>query len=131
MDKKVFEWMEYSVETLKPAFDLEVGVLIISEFDKIEIEVFDRSDSWRDTVIKEIIRKEIKKAKYLFLTINTISKTNEFDLNIILKNIKIDEIYIGMPDPQLYRYMEKDPIKNANVFRYPLELQKKNYKKQL
>ena len=125
MDKKVFEWMEYSVENLKSTCDLEVGALIVSELDKIEIEVFDGSDRWRDTVIKEIIKKDIRKAKYLFLTINTISNANEFDLSIILKNIKIDEIYIGMPDPKLDMYMEKDPIMNDNVFRYPLELQKK------
>lgn len=60
----------------------------------------------------------------LYLTINTYTN-NGFDLNTVLNYIKINKIFIGLPDPKLKMYLADDPILHFNnVQFYPDDLQK-------
>lgn len=61
----------------------------------------------------------------IYLTINTLSLNEGFDLNDLLKTISAKSIYIGLPDPKLNYYKSDDPVVlMSNINRYPDNLQK-------
>ena len=126
MDKKY--WMKYTVKIASETniSKLKIGAVLVSNTNGKYYDSFSNNYNlnWVDVLLFKI--KDIKDEEYdLYVTINSMSNNNEFDLNNILKIIKIKNIYVGVPDPNLTTYLSKDPvIFNNNIYRYPDELQK-------
>lgn len=126
MDKKY--WMEYTVKIASETniSKLKIGAVLVSNTNGKYYDSFSNNYNlnWVDVLLFKI--KDIKDEEYdLYVTINSMSNNNEFDLNNILKIIKIKNIYVGVPDPNLTTYLSKDPvIFNNNIYRYFDELQK-------
>ncbi|MFE3584097.1 class I SAM-dependent methyltransferase [Streptomyces vinaceus] len=60
-----------------------------------------------------------------FLTINTLSADQSFELAELLKKIRIDQIYVGLPAPALTSYLDEDPVTaHGRVHRFPDDLQR-------
>ena len=131
MDKKKLYWMNYSIEIANSTKDtyLHVGAVLITRDNKLISSAYtnEYADlSWSTVLLSKIRERNINKAHCLFLTINTLLSDSEFDLNKLIKEININEIYLGISDPNLSYYLPNDPI-NAfkNVYRYPDNLQRK------
>ena len=131
MDKEKLYWMNYSIEIAnkKNSSKLYVGAVLISNQNKLICSAFtdEKSNlSWCKILLSKIRKYKVNKAQSLFLTINTLSSDFKFDLNDLLKEININEIYLGVPDPNLTYYMPNDPIINfEHIYRYPDNLQRK------
>jgi SAM-dependent methyltransferase len=52
----------------------------------------------------------ISSAHSAYLTINTLSENRSFELAELLKEARIDRVYIGLPDPALTSYLDDDPV---------------------
>ena len=49
----------------------------------------------------------------------------KFDLNRILEQFRVNNLYIGLPDPTVTRYLANDPFLNIeNIIRFPISLQR-------
>ena len=122
-------WMRYSINisTGDSKSNLRVGAVLVSEENKLLCSAFTGEElhaSWCAVLLSKVRKLNIFKAQYLYLTINTLEGANSFDLNALLKEVYISEIYIGLPDPSLTCYLDSDPIMTCNyVYRYPDELQ--------
>ena len=130
-------WMIYSIENACycNSSNLYVGAVLVSENGKL-ISCSNNSNSWSTTLLEEIKKINIEEVDSLYLTINTLKNNTEFDINSLLEQINIHNIYLGLPDPKLTSYLPNDPIVNMNnIYRYPEELQdkilKQNEKKYL
>lgn len=126
-------WMKYSIEladNVKNHNFLHVGAVLTND-DKLIYSASSEninSLSWLQSLLLKLDNKETH-MNSLYLTINTISGQDSFDLNELLKSLIIENIYIGMPDPAIDKYIQNDPvIRLNNINRYPDDLQKKNYK---
>ncbi|OEJ29001.1 hypothetical protein AS594_35875 [Streptomyces agglomeratus] len=65
------------------------------------------------------------RAHSAYLTINTLSANHSFELAELLKEVRIDRVYIGLPDPALTSYIDDDPvIARGHVQRFPDDLQR-------
>lgn len=138
MDKEKLYWMNYSIEVAngKNSSKLHVGAVLISKQNKLICSAFTdekSNSSWCTTLLYKIRKYKVNKAQSLFLTINTVSSDFKFDLNDLLTEISINEIYLGVPDPNLTNYIPNDPIITfEHIYRYPDNLQRKileqNYK---
>lgn len=123
-------WMNYSINISKGASqsDLRVGVVLISEHNELICSAFAGEEcnaSWFSVLLSKVQKLKISNAQSIYITINTLSVANSFDLMELLKEIHINEIYVGLPDPALTCYLDDDPIIALNhVYRYPDELQR-------
>lgn len=130
MDNGKLYWMNYSINIANGSKDnnLRVGAVLVTEDNKLVCSAY--TDEWSGLSWYEILLPKIKKlnvnnAYYLFLTVNTLFSESEFDLNKLMKKIAIEEIYIGVPDPNLEDYLSNDPIGTfRNIYRYPDNLQR-------
>ncbi|MBN9344440.1 MAG: methyltransferase domain-containing protein [Holosporales bacterium] len=124
-------WMNYSIDISKGASqsDLGVGVVIVSEHNEIVYSAFTGEEgnaSWCSVLLSKARKLQIFNAQSIYITINTWSDARSFDLIALLKEIRINKIYVGLPDPSLTSYLDNDPIITFNhVYRYPDELKRK------
>lgn len=124
------EWMRYSIDIANKASQsrLRVGAVLVSQHNELICSSYkgeEDSTSWSSVLIDKIRRLEISHVQTVYLTINTLSTGDSFELNELLKEINADIIYVGVPDPTLSCYLENDPIiASATINRYPDELQR-------
>lgn len=124
-------WMNYSIDIASktPISDLQVGVVLVSEHNELICSAYageNCNTSWCSILLGKIRKLKISYAHSIYMTINTLSTSLSFDLNKLLMEIHINEIYIGIPDPALSCYLGNDPAITLNhVYRYPDELQRK------
>lgn len=122
-------WMHFSINIAREAHQpiLQVGAVLVSAENKMICSAFageECSDSWSSVLLSKARKYEISNAQSIFVTINTLSEDKLFDLNKVLKEIDINKVYIGLPDPKLICYVSEDPIIACkNVYRYPDNLQ--------
>lgn len=130
MNSKSVYWMNYSINISKEAChsNLHVGVVLVSENNELLCSAFAGekcNDSWCSIILSKVQKLKISSAQSIYLMINTLSRTHMFDLLELLAEVRINEIYVGLPDPALTCYMDDDPIITHNrVYRYPDELQR-------
>lgn len=123
-------WMDFSINISKSELqkDLRVGVVLVSDRNELICSAYSgESDknSWYLALMRKVQRLNCVTARSIYLTINTVSSENIFDLSLVLSKIRISEIFVGLPDPKLTRYDVSDPIVTRNnIHRYPDELQK-------
>ena len=124
-------WMDYSIEISKklPQAGLGVGAVLVSAHNTLICSAYageGGNDSWSAVLLSKIKQLNVSDARSIYVTVNTLSADDSFDLNDILKVVHVDEVYIGLPDPALLSYMENDPaIEFGHIYRYPDELQRK------
>lgn len=128
-----YHWMKYAVEYKNELNNnsLKVTAIVINEKKLLDVVCTnnDNDISWADELLLELCDKGINEIDKLFLTINTLNNEQEFDLNILLKKIKVKEIFLGLPDPKLDTYLNNDPVlNNKNVFRFTEDLQEEIFK---
>lgn len=136
MTNSDLRWMKYSIEladNVKNHNFLHVGAVLTND-DKLIYSASSEninSLSWLQSLLLKLDNKETH-MNSLYLTINTISGQDSFDLNELLKSLIIENIYIGMPDPAIDKYIQNDPvIRLNNINRYPDDLQKRIIKQNL
>ena len=121
-------WMNYSIQNANYCnnSNLYVGAVLVSKEGNL-ICSFNNPNlkqSWATILLDELKKKNIKEVDSLYLTINTLTNDSEFDINTLLNKIKLNNIYLGLPDPRLISYLPNDPIVDGNnVYRYPEYLQ--------
>ena len=131
MKNKNLYWMNYSIEATQNtnSLNLHVGAVAVSKENKLICSVFSNEDSvasWSDDLLLELKKQKVSTVHSLYLTVNTLSSNKEFDLNRIVQEIRVANIYLGVPDPDLTSYLPNDPVLTLNnIKRYPDVLQKK------
>ena len=122
-------WMNYSIDIANDVDSsrLRVGAVLISTKNELIWATSENSRlSWCQELLIKIHKYNISEAQSLYLTINTMNENRKFDLNMLLSEIHIHEIYLGVPDPNLDCYLDEDPfITFECIYRYPDNLQKK------
>ncbi|MFD6334861.1 class I SAM-dependent methyltransferase [Streptomyces niveus] len=105
-----------------------VGVALVSEHDDLILSAFEgevRGASWYRTLRSKIQKFGTPSAHSAYLTINTLSADCSFDLGELLKEMRIDRVYVGLPDPALTSYLEDDPVTARGlIHRFPDDLQR-------
>ena len=130
MDNGKLYWMNYSINIANGSKDnnLRVGAVLVTEDNKLVCSAYaDECSglSWYEILLSKIKKLNVNNAYYLFLTVNTLFSESEFDLNKLMEKIAIEEIYIGVPYPNLADYLSNDPIGTfRNIYRYPDNLQR-------
>lgn len=130
MNANSMYWMKYSIDLSKKTSqpDLRVGVVLVSEHDELICSAYageERNASWCSVLLRKVRTLKISNVHCIYITINTMSVDYSFDLIELLKEVRINEMYVGLPDPTLSRYFDNDPtITLENVYRYPDELQR-------
>lgn len=122
-------WMNYTIKLAEKSNNesMRLAAILVDNNELVASACNDNEISWAIDLTKQLKDKNINKVEKLFLTINTLKNENDFDLNDLLKEIKIKNIYIGLPDPKLNKYIENDPVIHNHIYRYPEELQEKIY----
>ena len=129
MEKKNLFWMNYSINLANNlnGQSLKVGAVLVDSNNRLwcsTISSVDNKSNWCIDLIKQMDIQGHKGLYTLYLTISTLSSNKKFDLNILLKHIAIDKIYLGVPDPDLDFYSKDDPIISlSKIYRYPDYLQ--------
>lgn len=137
MNAKSEYWMNYSIDISQKASHsiLHVGVVLVSENNELVCSAFTGENcnaSWCSVLMKKIRELKISSAQSIYIMINTLSKTHVFDLLELLTEVRVNEIYVGLPDPTLSCYMDNDPIiTHAHVHRYPDKLQREILKQNI
>ena len=130
MDNGKLYWMNYSINIANGSKDnnLRVGAVLVTDDNKLVCSAYTDECSglsWYEILLSKIKKLNVNNAYYLFLTVNTLFSESEFDLNKLMEKIAIEEIYIGVPDPNLADYLSNDPIGTfRNIYRYPDNLQR-------
>ena len=130
MDNGKLYWMNYSINIANGSEDknLRVGAVLATEDNKLICSAYTDECSglsWYEILLSKIKELSVNNAYYLFLTVNTLFSETEFDLNKLMRKIAIEEIYIGVPDPNLSDYLSNDPIGTfRKIYRYPDNLQR-------
>lgn len=123
------EWMNYSISISEQGVcsHLRVGAVLVSKKGELICSAFAGQEghvSWCSILLQKIRQLKVSTAQSLFLTVNTLATPTTFDLNNLLKKIRINEIYVGLPDPSLTCYLENDPIVAlSHIYRYPDQMQ--------
>jgi SAM-dependent methyltransferase len=122
-------WMNYVIGIAQraPQSGRRVGVALVSEHNEIcsasEGEV--RGASWFRILRRRMQELGTSSAHSVYLTINTLSGAWSFELAELLKEVRIDMVYIGLPDPALTSYLDDDPVTaRGHVLRFPDDLQR-------
>ena len=124
-------WMLSSIEIANksPLSNFKVGAILVSNCNKLICTASSGEQgiqSWCSICLNKLKKLDIVSVEYLYLTINTLCKNSEFDLNKFLEKIDVKMIYIGMPDPSLQNYLKSDPfLRCNNIYRYPDDIQRK------
>ncbi|MFE5561219.1 class I SAM-dependent methyltransferase [Streptomyces sp. NPDC056544] len=122
--------MKYAIGVAQRASQsgLRVGVALVSESDELICSAFEgevRGASWYRTLRRRMEELGTSTAHSAFLTINTLSADQSFELSELLKEIRIDRLYIGLPAPVLTSYLDDDPVTTqGRVHRFPDNLQR-------
>ena len=130
MDNGKLYWMNYSINIANGSEDknLRVGAVLVTEDNKLICSAYTDECfglSWYEILLSKIKELSVNNAYYLFLTVNTLFSETEFDLNKLMRKIAIEEIYIGVPYPNLSDYLSNDPIGTfRKIYRYPDNLQR-------
>ena len=82
-------WMNHSIEISKksPQTELRVGAVLVSEHNELICSAYtgeEHQTPWNITLMKKIKELGISAAQSIYITINTISSDNTFDLNPFL-----------------------------------------------
>lgn len=76
-------------------------------------------------VLRDVSSLGLAGVEKMFLTVNTVDQSMKFDLNRILEQFRVNNLYIGLPDPMVTRYLANDPFLNIeNIIRFPISLQR-------
>ncbi|MFJ2419197.1 class I SAM-dependent methyltransferase [Streptomyces brevispora] len=122
--------MNYSIRVAQRASQSgrRVGVALVSENDELICSAFEgevRGASWYRTLRSRMQELEMSSAHSAYLTINTLSENQSFELAELLKEVRIDKVYIGLPDPALTSYLDDDPVSaRGHMRRFPDDLQR-------
>lgn len=123
-------WMKYSINISQkaPWSKLKTGVVLVSKQNELICSAYtgeEENSSWLDVLLKKIKGSSLFNGWCLYLTVNTLSKTESFDLIELLKLIHVRKIYVGLPDFRLENYLNGDPVLVLDyVHRYPDDLQR-------
>ncbi|MGY3676621.1 class I SAM-dependent methyltransferase [Streptomyces sp. TE33382] len=105
-----------------------VGVALVSENDELICSAFEgeiSGASWYRSLRSRMQGLGISSAHSAYLTINTLSENRSFELADLLKEVRIDRVYVGLPDPALTSYLDGDPVTaRGHVHRFPDDLQR-------
>ncbi|MCZ1006740.1 class I SAM-dependent methyltransferase [Streptomyces lydicus] len=122
--------MNYAISVAQGASQSSrrVGVALVSEHDELICSAFEgevRGASWYRTLRSKIQKLGTPSAHSLYLTINTLSADCSFELDELLKDVRIDRVYVGLPDPALTSYRDDDPVTTQGlIHRFPDNLQR-------
>ncbi|MEU5476869.1 class I SAM-dependent methyltransferase [Streptomyces mirabilis] len=122
--------MNYAIRVAQraPYPGRRVGVALVSEHNELICSAFEgeaRGASWYRTLRSKIQELGTPSAHSAYLTINTLSAASSFELAELLKVVRIDRVYIGLPDPALTSYLDDDPVtRRGHVHRFPDDLQR-------
>lgn len=122
--------MNYSINISRETLysNLHEGAVLVSEDNKLLCSAFtgEKSNlSWYSILLSKIKKFKISSAKSIYITINTLTRAHGFALLEVLTEIRVNEIYVGLPDSALTYYMDNDPIITYDyVYRYPDKLQR-------
>ncbi|MFK0244497.1 methyltransferase domain-containing protein [Amycolatopsis azurea] len=123
-------WMHHVVGIARraPHTGRRVGVALVSEQYELICSAFEgevRGTSWYHALRTRITELGTTRAHSVYLTINTLSANQSFELAELLEEVCIDRVYIGLPDPALTSYLDSDPITSrGQVQRFPDDLQR-------
>jgi SAM-dependent methyltransferase len=122
--------MNYAISVAQraPYPGRRVGVALVSEHNELICSAFEgeaRGASWYRTLGSKIQELGTPSAHCVYLTINTLSADFSFELGELLKEVRIDRVYVGLPDPALTSYLDDDPVTaRGHVHRFPDDLQR-------
>lgn len=106
-------------KTKKEEKVLKVGAVVVDKNNKFLCSsLCDRNTniSWDQKLLNKLEKCQTKKMK-IYLTINTINKCGEFDLNRLIEKFDFEKIFFGLPDPNITTYMNNDPtIISNNIY---------------
>ncbi|WP_338675856.1 methyltransferase domain-containing protein [Streptomyces sp. SCSIO 30461] len=123
-------WMKYVIGVAQkaPQPGRRVGVALVSEHDELISSAFEgevRGASWYRVLRRRVQELRTSSAHSAYLTINTLSAAGSFELAALLNDVRIDKVYIGLPDPALTSYLDGDPAtERGHVLRFPDDLQR-------
>lgn len=124
MENIKLELMKETIDIAIKNDDVFVGVILANNGKILCSNKYQDNNDWAEYILGRLKKLNIHEAEELYLTINTYKEGN-FSLNKIIQKIIIHQIYIGLPDPKLNRYLKNDPVLHLqNVKRYPENLQK-------
>ena len=124
MENIKLELMKETIDIAIKNDDVFVGVIVANNGKILCSNKYQDNNDWAEYILCRLKKLNIHEAEELYLTINTYKEGN-FSLNKIIQKIIIHQIYIGLPDPKLNRYLKNDPVLQLqNVKRYPENLQK-------
>lgn len=114
-------------KTTKEEKVLKVGAVIVDKNNKFLCSSLcdgNTKITWDKKLLNELEKNQTKKMK-IYLTVNTINKCGEFDLNKLIEKFDFEKIFFGLPDPNITTYMINDPtIILNNIYRFPDNLQR-------
>lgn len=123
-------WSQFAIQISRnsPSNSLRVGAVLISQNNSLISTAFSGElgfRDWSECLIAKLHGSEIKRGHRLFVTINTVTSDGVFSINRLLNQIPLEEIVIGLPDPNIDSYKDTDPvICYDNVVRYSDRLQR-------
>ncbi|MFD9793773.1 methyltransferase domain-containing protein [Streptomyces sp. NPDC059070] len=123
--------MHYAVRVAQraPSPGRRVGVALVSEHNALVCSAFEgeaRGASWYRTLRSKMHERGTSGAHSAYLTVNTLAADGSFELAELLKDVRIDRVHVGLPDPALTRYLDADPVTaRGPVHRFPDELQRR------
>lgn len=124
MENIKLELMKETIDIAIKNDDVFVGVIVANNGKILCSNKYQDNNDWAEYILSRLKNLNIHEAEELYLTINTYKEGN-FSLNKIIQKIIIHQIYIGLPDPKLNRYLKNDPVLQLqNVKRYPENLQR-------
>lgn len=110
-------WMKRAVEVSKDRKDSKsnfcVGVIVLACDGSLVCEACPRSSSkstWVNEVLRDVSSLGLAGVEKMFLTVNTVDQSMKFDLSRILEQFRINNLYIGLSDPMVTRYLANDPF---------------------
>jgi SAM-dependent methyltransferase len=123
-------WMNYAISVAEraPYQGRRVGVALVSEHNELICSAFEgeaAGGSWYRTLRSKIQELGTGSVHSAYLTINTLSAEGSFELGELLKEVRIDRVYVGLPDPALTTYLDDDPVTaRGRVHRFSDDLQR-------
>ncbi|MGW2477002.1 methyltransferase domain-containing protein [Streptomyces sp. NPDC001665] len=124
------KWMHYAINIAQgaPYPGRRVGVSLASEHGSLICSAFEgeaHGAAWSHILRHKVRELGVSSAHSAYLTINTQSDAGTFELAGLLNSVRIDNVYIGLPDPGLTSYLSGDPVTDrGHVLRFPDELQR-------
>ncbi|MYR54821.1 methyltransferase domain-containing protein, partial [Streptomyces sp. SID625] len=123
-------WMNHVISVAQRASrsGRRVGAALVSERGQLMCSAFDgevHGATWFRTLRRRVQELGIARTHSVYLTINTLSAAGSFELAELLSDVRIDTVYVGLPDPALTNYLSGDPVtERGHVLRFPDDLQR-------